>query len=53
VDNPANPDGYYNLRYADFVVPLVKAVQEQQEIIENQQKQIDELKKMLEKLQKP
>jgi hypothetical protein len=53
VDTPANAGGYYNLRYADFVVPLVKAVQEQQEIIENQQKQIDELKKILEKLQKP
>ena len=35
VDTPANADGYYNLRYADFVVPLVKAIQEQQEIIEN------------------
>jgi len=35
--------GPYSLRYAEFVVPLVKAVQEQQKIINNQQKQIDEL----------
>ena len=49
VDAPANADGFYSLRYAEFVVPLVKAVQEQQAIIENQQKQIDELKKLVEK----
>ena len=35
----------YALRYSDFVVPLVKAIQEQQ-------KQIDELKKMIEQLSK-
>jgi hypothetical protein len=35
--------GPYGLRYAEFVVPLVKAMQEQQLIIENQQRQIDEL----------
>src|SRR5678810_42645 len=33
----------YALRYSDFVVPLVKAIQEQQKIIETQQKQIDEI----------
>lgn len=33
----------YRLRYAEFVVPLVKAMQEQQEIIQNLQNQIDEL----------
>jgi hypothetical protein len=44
------------LSYADFVVPLVQAVQEQQKLIENQnqkieaqQKQIDALIKLLEK----
>jgi len=40
--------------YSQFVVPLVKAVQEQQAIIEKQQKQIDalvqELKMIKEKL---
>ena len=33
----------YRLRYSEFVVPLVKAVQEQQEQINNQQKIIDNL----------
>ena len=34
VDAPKNENDYYGLRYAEFVVPLVKAVQEQQVIIE-------------------
>ena len=46
----SNGEDYYGLRYAEFVVPLVKAVQEQQKIIEEQQKQIDELKFKLENL---
>lgn len=42
------PDGdqdTYRLRYAEFVVPLVKAVQEQQEMIESLQEEIENLKK--------
>ena len=35
----------YALRYSDFVVPLVKAVQEQQKMIEELKKEIEELKK--------
>ena len=35
---PQNDSDYYSLRYAEFVVPLVKAVQEQQKLIEDQQK---------------
>jgi trimeric autotransporter adhesin len=34
VDAPSNKSGHYGLRYADFVVPLVRAVQEQQAQIE-------------------
>ena len=56
VDAPKNEDDYYGLRYAEFVVPLVKAVQEQQQMIEelktvnkNLQKQIDELKTEIKK----
>ena len=49
IEKPAHENGLYSLRYSDFVVPLVKAVQEQQIIIENQQTRIvrleDELKK--------
>lgn len=54
VDAPKNKDDYYGLRYAEFVVPLVKAVQElssenenQQIVIEDLQKQINELKSLL------
>lgn len=45
VDKPKNANDYYSLRYAEFVVPLVKAVQEQQ-------KEIDQLKKMVNQLLK-
>ena len=37
----------YALRYAEFVVPLVKAMQEQQKIIEDMKKEIEELKKLI------
>ncbi|HYV93815.1 MAG TPA: tail fiber domain-containing protein [Chitinophagales bacterium] len=54
VDKPKDDNGLYGLRYAEFVVPLVKAVQELSKQnddlnvqIENQQKQIDELKSMI------
>ena len=48
IDAPKNEKDLYGLRYSEFVVPLVKAVQEQQAIIEKQQLQIDELKKEIE-----
>jgi len=35
IDAPQNENDHYSLRYAEFVVPLVKAVQEQQKIIED------------------
>jgi trimeric autotransporter adhesin len=44
VDKPQTKDGLYGLRYSDFVVPLVKAVQEQQSIIETLQKQVEATK---------
>lgn len=47
VDAPKNGTDYYGLRYAEFVVPLVKAVQEQQKIIENLSKQVEELEKQI------
>jgi len=47
VDAPKNEQGFYALRYGDFVVPLVKAVQEQQKQLEEQQKQIEELKALI------
>jgi hypothetical protein len=50
VDKPKNDKDLYGLRYAEFVVPLVKAVQEQQIQIEQQQQQIEELKQLVNKL---
>jgi hypothetical protein len=50
VDKPKNEKDFYGLRYAEFVVPLVKAVQEQQEMIKFQQSQVDELKKAIKEL---
>lgn len=50
VDAPKSKEGFYGLRYSEFVVPLVKAVQEQQNQIDEQQKQIAELKVLVTKL---
>ncbi len=50
VDKPRNKHGVYGLRYAEFVVPLVKAVQEQQQQItdmQNKIKLLDEQNKVL------
>ncbi|PBJ11870.1 tail fiber domain-containing protein [Flavobacterium sp. ACN6] len=38
---PQNDKDFYSLRYAEFVVPLVKAVQEQQPQIEALQKEVE------------
>lgn len=50
VDAPKNENDLYALRYAEFVVPLVQAVKEQQLMIESQQDQIDKLIKEVELL---
>jgi trimeric autotransporter adhesin len=50
VDRPKNDKDMYGLRYAGFVVPLVKAVQEQQSIIENLQSKIESLQKQIDEL---
>lgn len=47
VDKPKNENDYYGLRYAEFVVPLVKAVQEQNEKIIELQNKIIELEKKI------
>lgn len=44
---PNTPQDHYSLSYESFVVPLVKAIQEQQVQIESLQKQIEELKKKI------
>ena len=48
---PTTPKSTYHLSYAEFVVPLVKALQEQQNQIEAQQQQINEQLKVNEQQQ--
>ena len=56
VSTPQNETDLYGIRYAEFVVPLVKAMQEQQEIIEQQkndfQRQLQLLLERIESLEK-
>ncbi len=52
VDKPQSEYDHYGLRYAEFVVPLVKGMQEQQIEIEKLKKQNDLLMKRLEALEK-
>ena len=49
IDRPRNEKDLYGLRYAEFVVPLVKAMQEQQALITALQKQVNELSRQLKK----
>lgn len=49
---PKNEFGLYSLSYAAFVVPLVKAVQEEHTIIEELKKQMAEMKREMELLKK-
>ena len=44
LDKPGNKDDQYGLRYSEFVIPLIKAVQEQQIMIEELRSEIKELK---------
>ena len=45
VSAPENETDLYGIRYAEFVVPLVKAVQEQQEMIDKQRATIEQQRK--------
>jgi len=44
---PENENDNYSISYSQFVVPLVKGMQEQQQMIEAQQTQINELKALI------
>ncbi|MFH2144207.1 MAG: tail fiber domain-containing protein, partial [Bacteroidota bacterium] len=50
VDKPKNADDYYGLRYAEFTVPLVKAVQELNAKNEQLLKENEELKALAKQL---
>jgi hypothetical protein len=52
VDKPKGDDSFYALRYAEFVVPLVKAMQEQQHMIEELKKQNTEMQKKFIEMEK-
>jgi hypothetical protein len=51
VDKPKNENDFYGLRYSDFVVPLVKAVQELNKKIETMDTIIEDLQKRLKLLE--
>ena len=59
IERPATPDGLYGVRYTDFIMPLVKSVQElnaqnqaRQKIIDTQAQKIDAMQKQLADLMK-
>jgi len=52
IDKPKNENELYALRYAEFVVPLVKGMQEQQQIINELKKQNADLQKRVLDLEK-
>lgn len=52
MDKPKNDTSHYGLRYAEFVVPLVKAVQELETKNEKIEKQNQEQQEQIELLKK-
>lgn len=52
VHKPVDENDNYSLAYSQFVVPLVKAVQQQQKMIEDQSKENTDLKSQVTTLQK-
>jgi len=52
VKKPQNEQGHYSLAYSSFVVPLVKAAQEQQAMIEELRQEIEKLKREIQQLKK-
>lgn len=49
VPDASNPTDNYGIAYSQFIMPIVKAVQEQQVIIETQKTELEQLKSKLEK----
>ncbi len=50
IARPQTENDTYGLRYTEFIVPAIKAIQEQQVIIEEQDKKIEKLEKDVEEL---
>lgn len=51
IDIPANENETYALRYTEFIMPLIKSVQEQQAMIEKLQQQNEQLQAALQRLE--
>jgi hypothetical protein len=51
IDIPKNEKEVYSLRYVDFMMPMIKAIQEQQKLIESQKQEIANLKTKNENLE--
>lgn len=51
VDKPKSESGYYGLRYADFVAPLVRSVQELAKKNQDLKRQLEELKAIIKQQQ--
>jgi hypothetical protein len=49
---PDNEDDNYSIAYSEFVVPLVKGMQEQQKMIEDQKQMIESLQQQINDIQK-
>jgi len=48
VDKPQDASKQtYALRYSDFIMPMVKAIQEQQKMIDELKKEVEDLKKKI------
>ena len=52
ITRPVNENDLYTLRYQDFIMPMVKAIQEQQSIIETQNEKIAAQEVKIERLMK-
>jgi hypothetical protein len=51
IDVPKNEKEVYSLRYVDFIMPLIKGMQEQQQMINEQKTMINEQHKRIEQLE--
>jgi trimeric autotransporter adhesin len=50
IDRPSNDSSYYSIRYGEFVIPLINAIQEQQQLIQELQEKNIMLTQSLERL---
>ena len=51
VHSPTNQTDNYSIAYGELITPVIKAIQEQQRLINDQKKQIDTLTERIKKLE--